>query len=85
MKKSWKKSGRTYDTDRYEMIYHFVENRFYRSVWPESPFVGPGAYNRSHIDLMTEYSYNRVSNVINENNPYFMRSFIDQDRMKFKP
>ena len=86
MKKSWKKGGRTYDTDRYESLYHFNEDRFYRSVWPESPFVGPDGYNRSHVDLVLENHSNRVDHIIDPTNPVFRaRATLNSDKAKFRP
>ena len=86
MKKSWKRGGRTYDTDRYESLYHFCDDRFYKSVWPESPLVGPEGYNRSNIDLMLDNRKNRVDVIKSPSNPFFeARSRLSSERAKFEP
>ena len=69
MSKTWKKDGRTFDTDRYNPVYHVVGDEFCKSVWPESPFVGPDAYNRSHIDLIVENYNNDVNQILEPMNP----------------
>lgn len=84
MKKNWKRGGRTYDTDRYSLLYHFVEEKFFRSVWPE--FIGPYGYNRSHIGLIVDNGNNDVESVIVAKNPYFdARAALNSGKVKFKP
>lgn len=86
MSKTWKKGGRTYDSDRYRSIYRVYDDRFYKSVWEESPFVGPGAYNRSNVDLVRENKRNDVNNVLDSTNPFFRaRATLSSDRVKFTP
>ena len=86
MSKTWKKGGRTYDTDRYNSAYHVDEDRFYKSVWEESPFVGPEAYNRSHIDLIIENRNNDVNNILDATNLlYRIRAASSPERAKFTP
>ena len=86
MSKTWKKGGRTYDTDRYNSAYHINEDRFYKSIWEESPFVGPDAYNRSHIDLIIENYNNDVNNILDPANPVFSAHVtLSSERAKFIP
>ena len=86
MSKTWKKGGRTYDTDRYRSVYHVDEDKFYKSVWEESPFVGPDAYNRSHIDLIIGNNNNDVNRILDPTNPlYRVRGTSSPDRVKFAP
>ena len=86
MSKTWKKSGRTYDTDRYISTYHVDEDRFYKSVWEESPFVGPDAHNRSHIDLIMRNRNNDVNHILDPTNPLFSaRATLSSERIKFTP
>lgn len=86
MKKSWKKGGRTYDTDRYESLYHLNDDKFFKSVWPEGPIVGPDGYNRSHIDLIIDGYRNRVGHIADPTNPFFeARATLDSGKAKFKP
>ena len=86
MSKTWKKGGGTYDTDRYKSVYHVDEDRIYKSVWEESPFVGPGAYNRSHIDLIIENRSNDINHVLDPMNPFIIaRATLSSERVKFTP
>lgn len=90
MKKSWKatRGNSTYDTDKYTMRYIITEDdSFTKIVWPENTFVGPGAFNSSHIDLI----YGNRRNIIQEilggpDNPYHLRrSTLSKDKATFKP
>ena len=86
MSKTWKKGGITYDTDRYRSVYHVSEGGFYKSVWEESPYVGPDAYNRSHIDLIIENHNNHVNQILIPTNPFFsIRTTLSSERVKFTP
>ena len=86
MSKTWKKDGRTYDTDRYRSVYHVNEDKFYKSVWEESPFVGPEAYNRSHVGLLMENNKNDVNHILDPTNPFFRaRATLGLERVKFTP
>lgn len=86
MSKTWKKGGRTYDTDRYNSAYHVDEDKFYKSVWEESSFVGPDAYNRSHIDLIIGNNNNDVNHILDPTNPFFSASAtLNSERVKFTP
>ena len=86
MSKTWKKGGRTYDTDRYDSVYHVVGDEFCKSVWPESPFVGPDAYNRSHIDLIIGNQSNDVNYIVRSANPLLdARAILSTERVKFTP
>lgn len=86
MKKNWKRGGRTYDTDKYSLLYHFDEEKFFRSVWPESPFIGPCGYNRSHIGLIVDNGNNDVGSIIDAKNPYFeVRTTLNSGKAKFIP
>ena len=86
MKKSWKTGNRTYDTDRYEMIYHFCEETFHRGVWAGASSVGPCAYNRSNIGLIMGCPDNSPGWVMSSDNPFFaQRTSLSKDSAKFKP
>ena len=86
MSKTWKKGGRTYDSDKYRSLYHVVEDTFCKCVWPESPFVGPEAYNRSHIELIMENHNNDVNHILDPTNPFFSASAtLNSERVKFTP
>ena len=86
MSKTWKKGGITYDTDRYRSVYHVDEDKFYKSVWEESPFVGPDAYNRSHIDLIIGNNNNDANHILDPTNPFFSaRATLSSERVKFTP
>ena len=86
MSKTWKKGGRTYDTDRYRHTYHVCEDRFYKGVWPESQFIGPGAYNRSSVELVMENKRNDVNSVLDSTNPFFRaRATLSSERAKLTP
>jgi hypothetical protein len=86
MKKSWKTGGRTYDTDRYVALYHLIENKISKTVWQESPFVGPGSYNRSYISLITGNRINNAGYITASRNPFFEnRSTLKPENAKFKP
>ena len=86
MSKTWKKGGKTYDTDRYRSIYHVDEDKFCKSVWEEIPFVGPDAYNRSHIGLIIGSHNNDVNFILDPTNPFFSsRATLSSDRVKFTP
>jgi len=86
MGKTWKKGGRTYDTDRYNSLYHNDGDTFYKCVWEESPFIGPDAYNRSHIELIMENHNNDVNRILDPTNPlYRVRGTSSPDRVKFAP
>ena len=86
MSKTWKKGGGTYDTDKYKYTYHVDENKLYKSVWPETPFVGPGTYNKSHIDLIIENYNNDVNHILDPTNPFFSaRATLSSERVKFTP
>lgn len=86
MSKTWKKGGVTYDTDKYRSLYHVDEDSFYKSVWEESPFVGPDAYNRSHIELIMENHNNDVNRILDPTNLlYRIRATSSPDRVKFVP
>jgi hypothetical protein len=54
MKKSWKttRCNVTFDTDKYASHYVLTGGALGKAVWPEDAYVGPGAYNNSHIDLV---------------------------------
>lgn len=85
-----KKTGeiRTYDTDRYELRYHITEDaEFFKSVWEMPTYVGPEAYNNSHIDKILEPGNNRASDVMNCGyNPFINnRGYQSQERVKFRP
>jgi hypothetical protein len=90
MKKSWKatRGNSTYDTDRYS--HHYVmtdDGTLIKGVWPEDTYVGPGAYNSSHVDLI----YGNKRNIVQEvlcapDNPYHLRrSTLSRDKATFKP
>ena len=86
MNKSWKKCGATYDTDKYVSLYHLIENKIFKTVWQESPFVGPGSYNRSYISLITDNKINDVGYITSSANPFFeSRSTLKPENAKFKP
>ena len=77
----------TYDTDRYSLLYHYDEEKFFRSVWPESTFMTLAhGYNRSHIGLIVDNGINDVESVIDTKNPYFeVRTALNSGKAKFKP
>lgn len=87
MKKNWKNAGGTYDTDRYEMQYRISQDgEFTKCVWASDTFVGPEAYNRSHIDLILSNMKNSVQNIIDKSNPYYtQRGTLSEQNVKFKP
>lgn len=87
MKKNWKRSGRTYETDRYSLLYHYDEEKFFRSVWPESSFMSlTRGYNRSHIGFIVDNGINDVEYVIDGRNPYFeIRTALNSGKAKFIP
>jgi hypothetical protein len=88
MKKKTGKRG-TYDTDRYELRYHVLEDMtaFYKSLWASPAYVGPESYNNSHIDRVIESNNNRASDVMDCGyNPFITnRGYMSQDSAKFKP
>ena len=86
MSKTWKKDGRTYDTDRYNSVYRVVEGRFYKNVWSEEVFVGPNAYNRSHVNLIIGNRSNDVDYIVRPANPLLdARAILSTERVKFTP
>jgi len=87
MSKTWKKGGRTYDTDRYEMQYRISQdNEFMKCAWASDAFVGPEAYNRSSIDLIMSNIKNSVQNIKDKSNPYYTRrGTLSEQNVKFKP
>lgn len=87
MSKTWKKDGRTFDTDRYNSVYHVDdEDRFCKSVWSEGLFVGPNAYNRSHVDLIIGNRSNDVDYIVRPANPLLdARAILSTERVKFTP
>ena len=86
MSKTWKKDGRTFDTDRYNSVYRVVEDRFYKNVWSEGLFVGPNAYNRSHVALIIGNQSNDVNYIVRSANPLLdARAILSTERVKFTP
>lgn len=91
MNKIWKKSKRngtrTYDTDRYELFYHYIEGEdgFTRSVWPTRPLVGPEEFNRSHIDLVVDPVRNRCDVIVEEDKLHRFRKNLAEEKVKFMP
>lgn len=90
MEKTWKKTrgNTTYDTDRY--AHHYVladDGTLIKAVWPEDTYVGPGAFNSSHIDLIYGNKRNIVQEILcGPDNPYHLRrSTLNRDKAKFKP
>jgi hypothetical protein len=55
-----KRKGRirhTYMSDRYEMKYHLPcddDGFLVRTMWEDSPFVGPESYDLSHVDIIMD-------------------------------
>lgn len=80
---------RTYDTDKYGIRYHIVEDSvaLVKSVWEEPAYVGPESYNNSHIDRILESRNNRACDIMDQGyNPRFInRSLQSQERAKFTP
>lgn len=90
MKQSWKttRGNSTYDTDKYAMHYMVAEGgSFAKAVWPEDTYVGPGAFNSSHIDLIYGNKRNIVQEILSgPDNPYYLRrSTLSKDKATFKP
>lgn len=90
MKKSWKttRGNSTYDTDRYACHYILTDDgTLTKAVWPEDAYVGPGAYNNSHIDLAYNNSRNGCNRILGgPDNPYNLRrSILSRDKAIFKP
>lgn len=90
MKKSWKatRGNRTYDTDRYSSYYVMTDDgAFTKAVWPELTYVGSGAYNNSHIDLIYNNVRNERDRVLGgPDNPYHLRRItLNKDKAIFKP
>ena len=80
------KNKRTYDTDRYEIHFHVMEDTVGKSVWEADAYVGPGAYNLGHIDNVLSNPKNDADTVTDYNNPWFLsRGTLSKHRIKFEP
>ena len=77
----------TFDTDKYASHYVLTGGALGKAVWPEDAYVGPGAYNNSHIDLVYSNARNTCDKVLDgPDNPFRLRrSTLDKDKAIFKP
>lgn len=91
MGKNWKtarrNNSRTYDTDRYELFYHYLgeDCGFERTVWPTRVFAGPEEFNRSHVDLVVDPGKNRSESVTETDKLHNFRKNLTQEKAQFLP
>ena len=82
------KNEKKFVTDRYEPHYIFIENdqSMSKTIWGAYSFIGPGAYDLSHVDSTLSSYENTKDGVAKKPNPYYWsRGTLSAKNAMFNP